>query len=160
MALSDFHCVCLSSSLAAFRILFNFCHLNYDMSWCGSVRVHLLGDPLCFLYLNMFPSLGLGIFQNFFKSSSNTFSISISLNGNPLQYSCLENPMDGGAWCRLLPMGSHRVRHDLETEHTHVWCTPGAELDLGLSWGRITYLWRCSFIKTCSQEHWPSHYPL
>ena len=23
-------------------------------------------------------------------------------NGNPLQYSCLENPMDGGAWCRLL----------------------------------------------------------
>ena len=26
-------------------------------------------------------------------------------NGNPLQ-SCLENPMDGGAWCRLLSMGS------------------------------------------------------
>ena len=21
-----------------------------------------------------------------------------ALNGNPLQYSCLENPMDGGAW--------------------------------------------------------------
>ena len=21
-------------------------------------------------------------------------------NGNPLQYSCLENPTDGGAWCR------------------------------------------------------------
>ena len=20
-------------------------------------------------------------------------------NGNPLQYSCLENPVDGGAWC-------------------------------------------------------------
>ena len=20
-------------------------------------------------------------------------------NGNPLQYSCIENPMDGGAWC-------------------------------------------------------------
>ena len=33
-------------------------------------------------------------------------------NGNPLQYSCLENPMDGGAWCRLLPMGSQRVGHD------------------------------------------------
>ena len=27
-------------------------------------------------------------------------------NGNPLQYSCLENPRDGGAWCRLLSMGS------------------------------------------------------
>ena len=33
-------------------------------------------------------------------------------NGNPLQYSCLENPMDGGAWCRLLSMGLQRVRHD------------------------------------------------
>ena len=30
-------------------------------------------------------------------------------NGNPLQYFCLENPMDGGAWCRLLFMGSQRV---------------------------------------------------
>ena len=81
---------------------------------------------------------------------------------HPLQYSCLENPMDGGAWkaavhgvaegwTRLseftftfhfhaleptpvflpgesqgwgepggLPsMGSHRVEHDLATEHTH-----------------------------------------
>jgi len=33
-------------------------------------------------------------------------------NGNPLQYSCLENPMNGGAWCRLLSMGSQRVGHD------------------------------------------------
>ena len=32
-------------------------------------------------------------------------------NGNPLQYSCLENPMDGGAG-RLQSMGSLRVRHD------------------------------------------------
>ena len=33
-------------------------------------------------------------------------------SGNPLQYSCLENPTDGGAWCRLLSMGSQRVRDD------------------------------------------------
>ena len=33
-------------------------------------------------------------------------------NDNPLQYSCLENSMDGGAWCSLLSMGSQRVRHD------------------------------------------------
>ena len=32
--------------------------------------------------------------------------------GNPLQYSCLENPMDRGAWGRLLSMGSQRVGHD------------------------------------------------
>ena len=24
-------------------------------------------------------------------------------NSNPLQYSCLENPMDGGAWCAAVP---------------------------------------------------------
>ena len=33
-------------------------------------------------------------------------------NGNPFQNSCLENPMDGGAWGRLLSMGSQRVGHD------------------------------------------------
>ena len=33
-------------------------------------------------------------------------------NGNPLQYSCLENPMDGGAWCKLLSMGLQGVGHD------------------------------------------------
>ena len=36
-------------------------------------------------------------------------------NGNPFQYSCLENLMDGGAWCRLLFMGLQRVRHHLVT---------------------------------------------
>ena len=36
-------------------------------------------------------------------------------NGNPFQYSCLENPTDGGAWSRLLSMGSQRVRHDWAT---------------------------------------------
>ena len=33
-------------------------------------------------------------------------------NGKPLQCPCLENPGDGGAWWRLLSMGSHRVGHD------------------------------------------------
>ena len=32
-------------------------------------------------------------------------------SGTPLQYSCLENPMDGEPG-RLLSMGSHRVGHD------------------------------------------------
>ena len=33
-------------------------------------------------------------------------------NGNPLQYSCLENSMDGGTWWAIQSMGSQRVRHD------------------------------------------------
>ena len=32
-------------------------------------------------------------------------------DGNPLQYSCLENPMDRGAW-RVQSMGSQSVGHD------------------------------------------------
>ena len=32
-------------------------------------------------------------------------------HGNPLQYSCLENPMDRGAW-QLQSIGSQRVGHD------------------------------------------------
>ena len=33
-------------------------------------------------------------------------------NGNPLQYSCLENPMHRGAWQVIQSMGSQRVGHD------------------------------------------------
>ena len=32
-------------------------------------------------------------------------------NDNPLQYSCLENPMDRGTWWATI-MGSQRVGHD------------------------------------------------
>ena len=35
-------------------------------------------------------------------------------NGNPLQYSCLENPMDKGAW-QATVHGVTRVRYDLAT---------------------------------------------
>ena len=36
-------------------------------------------------------------------------------NGNPLQYSCLENPMGRGAWWAIVH-GVGRVRHDLVTK--------------------------------------------
>ena len=36
-------------------------------------------------------------------------------NGSPLQYSCLENPMDKGAWQATIH-GVTRVRHDLATK--------------------------------------------
>ena len=36
-------------------------------------------------------------------------------NGNPLQYSCLENPMDRGAW-QATVHGTARVRQDLATK--------------------------------------------
>ena len=36
-------------------------------------------------------------------------------NGNPLEYSCLENPMDRGAWQATV----HRVTESDMTERTH-----------------------------------------
>ena len=36
-------------------------------------------------------------------------------NGNPLQYSCLENPVDRGAWWATVH-GIARDRHDLVTK--------------------------------------------
>ena len=44
-------------------------------------------------------------------------------NGNPLQYSCLENPMDGGAWWATV----HRVAKsqtqlsDFTSLHFYMW---------------------------------------
>ena len=38
-------------------------------------------------------------------------------NGNPLQYFCLENSMDRGAWWAIVH-GVVKVRHDLVTERT------------------------------------------
>ena len=39
-------------------------------------------------------------------------------NGNPLQYSCLENPMDRGAW--QATVHGRRVGHDWAT-NTHIY---------------------------------------
>ena len=36
-------------------------------------------------------------------------------NGNPIQYSCLGNPMDRGAWW-VTVHGVTRVRHDLASK--------------------------------------------
>ena len=39
-------------------------------------------------------------------------------NGNPLQYSCLENPVDRGAW-QATRMWGHKESDTTEPAHTH-----------------------------------------
>ena len=40
-------------------------------------------------------------------------------NGNPIQYSCLENPMDGGAWWATLVHGVAKSRTQLSDFTLH-----------------------------------------
>ena len=55
-----------------------------------------------------------------FKYQGCMFHLPLTLvgegNGNPLQYSCLENPMDRGAWQSI---GLQRVRHNWATTLVH-----------------------------------------
>ena len=39
--------------------------------------------------------------------------------GNPPQYSCLENPMDRGAWWATLRGGCRRAGHDIVTKNNN-----------------------------------------
>ena len=43
-------------------------------------------------------------------------------NGTPLQYSCLENPMDGGAWWAAVH-GVAKSRTNCVTKHTKAFWT-------------------------------------
>ena len=64
-------------------------------------------------------------------------------NGSPLQYSCLGNPMDRGAW-RLQSVESRRVRHDWAW--THIWRTSLAFLldeSPGEESSCLSCIWKC-----------------
>ena len=112
------------------------CSSGYPQGTCSLLSLHSIAPSkiLCIfssihLYL---PSLGYG-----------------EGNGSPLQYSCLENPMDGGAWWAAVHgIAKSRTRlsdftftfhfHALEKEMaTHssvlVWRIPGTEEPSGLS---------------------------
>ena len=72
----------------------------------------------------------------------------LSHNSNPLQYSCLEDPMDRGDWCRLLSMGSQRVGHD--------WA-----ISLHFMWKPLSRVWLFATVKSMEffrPEYW-SGYP-
>ena len=60
-------------------------------------------------------------------------------NGNTLQYSCLENPMDRGAWWATVH-GAQRVRHDWVTSlhFTSLWESTPSLFD---PWGDFLRLW-------------------
>ena len=80
-------------------------------------------------------------------------------NGNPLQYSCLENPMDRGAW----QTSSTRLKESDKTErltHTHTviltagWI--GIQNDRGSKRLRGFPKKSSSCIHTCKAHRWPA----
>ena len=40
-------------SLMCVLVILKFCHFYYNMSWCRSIWVYIVQDPLCFLYLDI-----------------------------------------------------------------------------------------------------------
>ena len=76
-----------------------------------SIRAHLKESTRCVWkeYFDKLPGSFLGSITwlpNFLLGEG---------NGNPLHYSCLENPMDRGVWWAIVH-GVARVRHDLATK--------------------------------------------
>ena len=53
-------------------------------------------------------------------------------NGNPLQYSCLENPMDRGAWRATVHGVSERCGHDLAIKQQQQHVKSGAQKNCSL----------------------------
>ena len=80
--------------LVVMKLLYNCCGDNFPHSSVSRESACNAGDPGLISGLERSPVEG---------------------NGSPLQYSCLENPMDRGAW-QAIVHGIARVRHDLVTK--------------------------------------------
>ena len=66
-------------------------------------------------------------------------------NGNPLQYSCLENLMDRGAWRATHHRATQRVRHDWVTEHIFYNCGGLSHLILvTIQWAKYYFYFHLS----------------
>ena len=57
-------------------------------------------------------------------------------NGSPLQYSCLENPMDRGAWCSAV----HEVTESWTRLNIHACCLPYLVM-LAFCYGEVVFLY-------------------
>ena len=91
---------------------------------CAVVNILIFGTLLSSLYFIIFISFTRIVYKQplasvmctlFYQDQYSNWGV-VSLifgegNGTPLPYSCLENPMDGGAWWAQ-SMGSLRVGHD------------------------------------------------
>ena len=78
-------------------------------------------------------------------------------NGNPLQYSCLGDPMDRGTGWGQSPWGHKRVRHNLETKQQQMTArmlSKGKPYTLLVEMQTGTILWKtvCKFLQKLKIE--------
>ena len=69
--------LCWSLQYCKVNNLYIYMYMDFPAGSDNKVSAYNAGDPVSILGWRRSPGEG---------------------NGNPLQYSCLENPMDGGAW--------------------------------------------------------------
>ena len=97
--------------------------------------------------------------------------------GNPLQYSCLENPIDRGAWLATVHGGHKRIGHDLVTQSQQqdtwqgkvirrnfeekFWMMESENKNINCFWthhlNAITYASECQHDIFCSVSFFVSH---
>ena len=105
-----FHAWLVAFSTVLLRFIHVVANISYLLfcvaEWCSLNCFYRLIFPywvfVCLFYIMVFLDIGEG-------------------NGNLLQYSCLKNPMDTGAW-RATIHGVSRVVHDLETKPPQFLC--------------------------------------
>ena len=92
--------------------------------WAFQLIAYSFRTWLVFRSAISFVSLHTPIVYNW--SGNSNFYIYYMISGNPLQYSCLENPMDRGAW-QATVHGGAKSRARLSGEHTHTVYYPNWE---------------------------------
>ena len=84
-----------------FLLVFNLCHFNYHVFWCGPVWVYIV-ETICAFWTVSFPLPGYGSFQSLFLQISSQ-SLAVSLPLVLIWHECCY------AWC--CPRGSLNYPH-------------------------------------------------
>ena len=96
-------CICLETCLSSSAFMSIILWSGWLTLCQCSLKMHVVGEG---------PGLTLWVLRHFFSLISSLLYGKGA--GTPLQYSCLENPMDRGAWWAAVH-GVARVRHDWAT---------------------------------------------
>ena len=103
------------------NVSFQYPHF-WHFAVCICIQAGILKYFVPFCFISEHPDLGYYFFLNIPQTCT------WEGNGNPLQYSCLENPMDGGAWwaaiCGVAQSWTHLKRLSSSSNHVRLFVIP------------------------------------